>query len=317
MAVDNDKPKQNTESEPAPDLESQFTCRETNTGAYLFDTRESPFSKLTGKTITTAVVCLLVLLLIVYCVHCGIDRQEKTDTLIRSAAEVGLADAEAEITSVYTSHFKHYYTVELRTASFDSKTDDEKIAICAKLSNVPSVAVSRIYSQGKTYDFSEDKGTISVKNKTTGKEISGYTEWKAQRMAEAQKKYKDVYPAVGMSEEFIELTGLGKPAKAEAVRNPTRYDPYYHYEYTWRWDTGEKRCVATVQKKYISEWGTVTNVKLFDKPNYPAPGSSTKKKDSDPYYASDFSHAEDFYDWYPDDFLDYEDAEEYWEKHQK
>ena len=37
---------------------------------------------------------------------------------------------------------------------------------------------------------------------------------------------------------------------------------------------------------------------------------------SDPYDAKSYYHPEDLYYDYPDDFWDYEDAEDYWEEHQ-
>ena len=45
--------------------------------------------------------------------------------------------------------------------------------------------------------------------------------------------------------------------------------------------------------------------------------SSSKKstKNDDPYDAKSYAHPDDFYYDYPDDFWDYEDAEEYWEDH--
>lgn len=43
--------------------------------------------------------------------------------------------------------------------------------------------------------------------------------------------------------------------------------------------------------------------------------SSGSKSTGDPYHAKDYMHPEDFYEFYYDDFWDYEEAEEYWEKH--
>lgn len=43
--------------------------------------------------------------------------------------------------------------------------------------------------------------------------------------------------------------------------------------------------------------------------------STNKKSTSDPYQAKDYAHPDDFYYDYYDDFWDYEDAEDYWEKH--
>ena len=43
--------------------------------------------------------------------------------------------------------------------------------------------------------------------------------------------------------------------------------------------------------------------------------TTNKKSSSDPYQAKDYAHPDDFYYDYRDDFWDYEDAEDYWEKH--
>ena len=43
--------------------------------------------------------------------------------------------------------------------------------------------------------------------------------------------------------------------------------------------------------------------------------STNKKSSSDPYQAKDYAHPDDFYYDYRDDFWDYEDAEDYWERH--
>lgn len=65
----------------------------------------------------------------------------------------------------------------------------------------------------------------------------------------------------------------------------------------------------------------VTDV-TFDRRRNTAPQSGTGKTPqgsgtaSDPFHASDYTHPEDLYEWFYDDFWDYEDAEEYWEAHQ-
>jgi len=45
-------------------------------------------------------------------------------------------------------------------------------------------------------------------------------------------------------------------------------------------------------------------------------GSKKKKTDKEPEFdVNDFAHPEDFYDWYRDDFVDFEEAEDYWEEY--
>lgn len=46
----------------------------------------------------------------------------------------------------------------------------------------------------------------------------------------------------------------------------------------------------------------------------PRSGSATREIETGPS-TDGFYHAEDFYEWYKDDFIDYEDAEEYYESH--
>lgn len=53
---------------------------------------------------------------------------------------------------------------------------------------------------------------------------------------------------------------------------------------------------------------------------YPVPSSTARsgstRREIDTGTSTDgFYHAEDFYDWYKDDFIDYEDAEEYYYEH--
>ena len=47
----------------------------------------------------------------------------------------------------------------------------------------------------------------------------------------------------------------------------------------------------------------------------PAARSTPKPRSNDPYHAGDYLHPDDFYYDNRDDFWDYEDAEDYWEKH--
>ena len=54
-----------------------------------------------------------------------------------------------------------------------------------------------------------------------------------------------------------------------------------------------------------------------DKKNRGGGPSGTKKKSSSEYDVDSFAHAEDFYGWDRDDFVDNEEAEEYFESHRK
>ena len=117
-------------------------------------------------------------------------------------------------------------------------------------------------------------------------------------------------PYVGLSEEYIGMTALGKPSST--VRH--NYEMISGEQYKanlYDFMQGGKviftaRCVK----------GKVYQV--FDHrtdPWVPSKPSASKPKNDDPYNAKDFWDPEDFYEWYKDDFDGFEDAEEYWEMH--
>ena len=80
---------------------------------------------------------------------------------------------------------------------------------------------------------------------------------------------------------------------------------------------GRARIISRIYEIWVSEsTNKVVKVSVTD----PTASSnrkisSNKKSSSDPYQAKDYAHPDDFYYDYRDDFWDYEDAEDYWEKH--
>jgi hypothetical protein len=108
-------------------------------------------------------------------------------------------------------------------------------------------------------------------------------------------------PYVGMSKDLINHTKLGKPYDHEIDKvSITRIDIYYFLSS----DGKTKYKVKCKKGKVISV--VASSVKKSSS------GSSNK---SDPYNASDYNNEEDFYYDHYDDFIDYEEAEDYYNKH--
>lgn len=74
---------------------------------------------------------------------------------------------------------------------------------------------------------------------------------------------------------------------------------------------------SSSNRSYFSSSSSSTS-KPSTSSTYKSYSSSSKSKSSssDPYDAKSYAHPDDLYYDYPDDFWDYEDAENYWEEHQ-
>ena len=146
-----------------------------------------------------------------------------------------------------------------------------------------------------------------------------------------------------MKREAEELLAYSKARQAETEREEKRirdsiygkvpyvgmYVPYIPSNWEWQgtdnltvkdW-TGNR--VRTTKYRYddppkiyiiwVDEDNEVVKVSVTD-PTAPSKKRKTSKPKTtnDPYGASDYAHPDDFYYDYPDDFWDYEDAEDYW-----
>ena len=126
-------------------------------------------------------------------------------------------------------------------------------------------------------------------------------------------------PFVGQNEDDIWWTSLGEPVWSvfqRAIWEGNKDATIYYWAkngsliFIARVEDGvvaavrdNRKCVTdTVKPRQTSRL-----VIYDDKP----------EKEEDPYEASGYANAEDFYDDYYDDFFDYEEAEEYWEEHQE
>ena len=155
------------------------------------------------------------------------------------------------------------------------------------------------------------KWTVKNQNELTTASVTSST---AKRKTTTEKKL--FVPYVGMSENMIDKTDLGKPRDEvrhnKEVMGGLAYEAnLYDFEKDG-WIIFTARCV---QGKVIQVWDEnyKHRVPTSDKSKTP---STQKSTTTDPYHADEFDDAEDFYDEYYDDFYDYYDAEDYWYEHQ-
>lgn len=96
----------------------------------------------------------------------------------------------------------------------------------------------------------------------------------------------------------------------------SRYSGSY-YSYGTSYSTHSKSSYSSSSKSYPnassgSKPASSNTSKSSASSKYKS--SSSTKKSSDPYVAKSYAHPDDFYYDNRDDFWDYEDAEEYWDK---
>lgn len=159
------------------------------------------------------------------------------------------------------------------------------------------------------YQTSSQQSKISSFRNTLDAEYKAYIKRMSERQQqEYENKIVNGVPYVGMSESRIADTTLGKPSdkvrhNSEMI-NGQRYTAnlYDFYQNGKRIFTA--RCIQ----------GRVTEV--WDERNSTTSTYTPRsgKTSTDPSVEG-FSHPEDFYEYYWDDFFDYEDAEDYYYEH--
>lgn len=71
----------------------------------------------------------------------------------------------------------------------------------------------------------------------------------------------------------------------------------------------------THPKSSTSKDTSSTNKSTGAESNIKSSSKSSGRKNDDPYNAKDYVHPDDFYYDYFDDFIDFEEAEDYWNEH--
>ncbi len=138
-------------------------------------------------------------------------------------------------------------------------------------------------------------------------------EYSEQQSDKNDREYYSVpaVPYVGMSESRIGDTGLGKPSgdvrhNTEVTWNETYIANLYDF-----YKDGERIFTARCVDGKVTE---VWDWREFPESDY-VPDYSFADDSDDPYNASDYRNAEDFYDDNYYDFFDYYDAEKYYNEH--
>lgn len=159
------------------------------------------------------------------------------------------------------------------------------------------------------YQTSSQQSKISSFQSVLDSEYKSYIKRMGERQQqEYESKIVNGVPYVGMSESRIADTSLGKPSDKVRHNYETISGEVYTANLYDFYQNGKRiftaRCVR----------GRVTEV--WDERNSVSSSYTPKSgKSSTGPIVESFSHPEDFYDWYWDDFFDYEDAEDYYYEH--
>lgn len=111
---------------------------------------------------------------------------------------------------------------------------------------------------------------------------------------------RSAIPGMHVTEDLIDDTIWGKHLAVE----PSPGGKTYYFKDGWAFigkDSG-----------YVEKVHAYTDA---ERPNTSAQQRSHNFLSADPYEADKYSSADDFYYWHMDDFVSYEEAEAYWEKH--
>ena len=134
-----------------------------------------------------------------------------------------------------------------------------------------------------------------------GKEVPGYVSsiWRSKDFKNSNGLVSAPYIGKQLSRYDDELYFLGGGGKIGGVSTSK-----------FRYSVGSKTYVVYLDNDYV-----VRKIEDYLPKSSTKKSSSSSKKSTDPYHANDYTHPDDFYDWYEDDFWDYEDAEDYWEEY--
>ena len=134
--------------------------------------------------------------------------------------------------------------------------------------------------------------------------------------------YYSGVPYEGMFESRVQYTSLGKADEVESCTDFYKLRASHQWrKYRWK-ENGKTVFMVTISyydwKKDTSVPGYVSDVCDWRSSNTTTYRSTTKRyttKKSDPYNVNDYSNEEDFYYDNYDDFMDYYEAEDYYNEH--
>ncbi len=137
---------------------------------------------------------------------------------------------------------------------------------------------------------------------------------------EAYEEYKEQEAAAKASKEAAEeaARAISDPYGAYNYSDP--YEFYYDHvddfeEYTDAVEYWNKHHGTSTSSSKSSSSGSTSSSSSSGKSSNSSSSSSSSSTKKDPYNASDYPDAEEFYYYHTDDFIDYEEAEDYWNKY--
>ena len=134
-----------------------------------------------------------------------------------------------------------------------------------------------------------------------GKEVPGYVSsiWRSKDFKSNNGVSSSPYVGKKLSRYDDELYFLGGGGQINGVSTSK-----------FRYSVGSKTYVVYLDNDYV-----IRRIEDYLPQSSTKKSSSSTKKSTDPYHAKDYSHPDDFYYDYYDDFWDYEDAEDYWDEY--
>ena len=114
-------------------------------------------------------------------------------------------------------------------------------------------------------------------------------------------------PYYGLSVKDIDRTSLGKHTSTSPANVWKNGNVRYYTNYYWAEDG------INYFRARVNDLNFVDEVEELRKPVSSSRGRVTVS--SDPYHVEEYSSPEDFYYWEEDNFVDYEEAEDYWNAH--
>ena len=196
------------------------------------------------------------------------------------------------------------------------KDTESLIALCEAHKFYESGNISLAYDQINKITIIYDSDYVSkqavreFKNQVQNEFKAYQHQMEIKKELEQEKRITSGVPYIGMPEARIADTSLGEPSNNVrhniAIANGKRYTAnlYDFYKNGARIFTA--RCVnGVVTEVWDDRYTTTSSYK---------PNSQKNNTKSSPN-ANKFSNAEDFYDYYYDEFFDYYDAEKYYKEH--
>lgn len=163
------------------------------------------------------------------------------------------------------------------------------------------------------YQSEEHMQLIGSFSKEVNSEYKLYKQRQDEELAQAlEKRITEGVHFVGMSESRINDTILGEAefhGHNHFIENgETIVTNLYRWYRNGKWIFGV-RCAKGVVISISDFRSDYSGGSSYG--NYSG-SSSSGKSEEDEFDVGDFSHVDDFYDWYYDDFFDYEEAEDYY-----